>query len=127
MSKTNQKKNIRAPQEQERPGAQSRLRPLPITENDSIQAGNKLLGKIAMITGGDSGIGRAIACLFAKEGAHITIVYLEEHKDAKETKRIVEEKYGRSCLLIRGDIGKEAFCKAAVKKMIGQFGTVDIL
>jgi len=90
MQKANPKKAVRTPQEQARPGLQSRMRPVPQTENDSVNAANKLLGKVAIITGGDSGIGRAVSLLFAKEGADIVIIYLSEHKDAKETKRITE-------------------------------------
>ncbi len=127
MQKANPKKAVRKPQEQSRPGMQYLMKPVPQTENDSASAGNKLLGKVAVITGGDSGIGRAVALLFAKEGADIVIIYLDEHKDAKETKRITEEKYRRNCLLISGDISKETFCKNAMGKVIRKFGQVDIL
>lgn len=92
-----------------------------------MNGSNKLAGKVAVITGGDSGIGRAVALLFAKEGADIVIIYLNEHNDAKETKLLAEEKYGCKCLLISGDISKEIFCKKAVQKTIKQFNHVDIL
>jgi len=127
MQKANPKKAVRKPQEQARPGLQYRMKPVPQTENDAAVAGNKLLGKVAVITGGDSGIGRAVALLFAKEGADIVIIYLDEHKDAKETKRITEEKYRRNCLLVSGDISKESFCKKAIEKAINKFGQVDIV
>ena len=82
--------------------------------------------KVALITGGDSGIGKAVAILFAREGAKVAIVYLEEHEDASETKEIVE-KYGGTLLQIPGDISKEEFCKAAVQKTVDEFGKLDIL
>ena len=127
MQKAAPKKNLRKPQHQARPGKQSLMRPLPVTEKDSVNSANKLLGKVALITGGDSGIGRAVALLFAKEGAHIIIVYLDEHTDARQTAELVEKKYERRCLLISGDISKEAFCKKAAQKAIKQFGKIDIL
>jgi NAD(P)-dependent dehydrogenase (short-subunit alcohol dehydrogenase family) len=85
-----------------------------------------LQDKVAIITGGDSGIGRAVAIAFAKEGADISIVYLEERKDANETKRLVEE-YSRRCLLIEGDVGEEEFCRKAVEQTVKEFGGLDIL
>ena len=81
---------------------------------------------MADITGGDSGIGRAVAIAFAKEGADVSVVYLEEEKDANETRRMVE-KEGRKCLLIAGDIGDEGFCQKAVEKTVKEFGRIDIL
>jgi NAD(P)-dependent dehydrogenase (short-subunit alcohol dehydrogenase family) len=81
---------------------------------------------VALITGGDSGIGRAVAVLFAKEGADVAIVYFNEHKDARETKRLVENQ-GRTCVLIAGDIGQESFCQAAVKQTRRELGDIGIL
>ncbi len=81
---------------------------------------------MAIITGGDSGIGRAVAIAFAKEGANVSVVYLEEEKDATETRRLVE-KEGRKCLLIAGDVGDEGFCQKGVEKTVKEFGRVDIL
>jgi NAD(P)-dependent dehydrogenase (short-subunit alcohol dehydrogenase family) len=127
MQKAGTKKNIRKPQEQSRPGKQALMKPLPVTEDDSIKGSDKLAGKVAVITGGDSGIGRAVALLFAKEGADIVIIYLNEHSDAKETKALAEEKYGCKCFLISGDLSKEAFCKKAAQQTIKQFNHVDIL
>jgi NAD(P)-dependent dehydrogenase (short-subunit alcohol dehydrogenase family) len=87
----------------------------------------KLKNKIAFITGGDSGIGKAVAILFAKEGADVAISYLNEHEDAEKTRQVVEEKYGRKCLLIAGDVSKERHCMAAVNKVVKTFGRIDVL
>jgi NAD(P)-dependent dehydrogenase (short-subunit alcohol dehydrogenase family) len=86
----------------------------------------RLEGKTALITGGDSGIGRAVSVLFAREGANVAIVYLEEDRDAKDTKALVEED-GAACLLIKGDIGSAKFCDDAVKRTVGEFGGLDVL
>ena len=82
--------------------------------------------KVAIITGGDSGIGRAVAIAFAKEGAEISVVYLEEQKDANETKRLVEE-HGGKCLLIKGDVGQEEFCRKTVAQTVKEFGRIDVV
>ncbi|MBJ3763255.1 glucose 1-dehydrogenase [Maribius pontilimi] len=87
----------------------------------------KLDGKVALITGGDSGIGRAVAALFAREGAKVAIAYLHESQDAEETKRIVEEDEGGEALLIEGDLAEKANCEAAVQKTVDRFGKLDIL
>jgi len=127
MQKTNPKKKIRKQQHQARPGQEAAMDPSPKSEKNEINSSNKLAGKTAVITGGDSGIGKAVALLFAKEGADITIIYLNEDKDANETKMMVEEKYGRRCLLVRGDISKETFCKRAVQAVVKVFERIDIL
>lgn len=115
------------PQHQTRqPGLQSEMNPQPVTIKDSYQGSGKLANKVAIISGGDSGIGRAVAVHFAKEGADVAILYLNEHEDADETKRLVEQE-GRRCLAIAGDIGDEAFCKEAVKQTIEAFGKLDIV
>jgi len=120
-------KKIRKPQHQQRPGSEKRMHPQPVFDYPEQKGSDKLKGKIAFITGGDSGIGKAVAILFAKEGADIVISYLNEHKDAKDTKQIIEQKYNRSCFLIPGNIGSEAHCKKAVKKTMQEFGRIDIL
>jgi len=127
MQKAAPKKNLRKAQHQARPGRQSLMKPIPVTEKDGTPTGNKLAGKVALVTGGDSGIGRAVSLLFAKEGADLVIIYLDEQADARETKKLIEEKYGRSCLLISGDICKESFCTRSAQKAIKKFGRIDIL
>jgi NAD(P)-dependent dehydrogenase (short-subunit alcohol dehydrogenase family) len=114
------------PQTQERPGEEARMQPQPIYDNPGVKGCQKLKDKVAIITGGDSGIGRAVAVLFAKEGADVAIVYLNEHKDAQETKKSVEH-YGRKCLTIAGGVDDEQFCYSAVREVINEFGRVDIL
>jgi NAD(P)-dependent dehydrogenase (short-subunit alcohol dehydrogenase family) len=109
-----------------RPGLESEMTPQPDAENSTYQGSGKLEGKVALITGGDSGIGKAVAIAFAKEGADVAIVYLSEHEDAKKTVAEVEQE-GRQCLAIAGDIGKENFCKRAVDKVVQKFGRLDIL
>ena len=125
MQKGNTKKIQRKPQTQTRPGQEWKMEPRPVY--DSAQKTGKLHGKTLLITGGDSGIGRAVAVLFAKEGADVSIVYLNEHKDAKETQSVIQQEQGRKCLLIPGDIANEKFCSSAVKKTLKQFGKIDIL
>lgn len=121
------KKKQRPKQEQpEQPGREYKMKPRPKAEDEKHRGSGKLQNKVALITGGDSGIGRAVAIAFAKEGANISVVYLEEHKDAKETQRQVEE-HGRRCILIPGDVGKEKFCRTAVQETIDQLGRLDIL
>lgn len=115
------------PQHQDQqPGIESQMNPRPITITDSYLSSGKLDGKVALISGGDSGIGRAVALAFAKEGANIAISYLNEHTDADETKKLVEN-IGKSCLLIAGDIGNETFCQQVVDETIKKFGQLDIL
>jgi NAD(P)-dependent dehydrogenase (short-subunit alcohol dehydrogenase family) len=118
---------LQPPQQQERqPGIESEMRPRPKAEDHAYKGCGKLNDKVALITGGDSGIGRAVAILYAKEGADISIVYLNEHGDAEETRRQVEEE-GRRCLLIAGDVGDEAFCREAVERTVSELGRLDIL
>jgi NAD(P)-dependent dehydrogenase (short-subunit alcohol dehydrogenase family) len=125
MQKGGKKRPVRKPQVQSRPGNESKMDPQPLVENGFPGAG-KLKDKIALITGGDSGIGRAVAVLFAKEGAHIAIAYLNEHRDAKETMKMVQE-YDRDCIIIPGDLSQQPNCKSAVAKTIKKFGHIDIL
>jgi NAD(P)-dependent dehydrogenase (short-subunit alcohol dehydrogenase family) len=121
-----EKKPTRPAQTQPKPGRESKMKPHPIDDYEFVMGSNKLEGKIALITGGDSGIGRAVAIRFAKEGANIAIVYLNEHDDAKQTKCLVET-YGRRCILLPGDVSKERFCISCVDKTIKEYGRVDIL
>lgn len=127
MQKGNPKKHLRKPQSQSKPGKEAKMSPQPVFDDREVKGSGKLYNKVAVITGGDSGIGRAVAVLFAKEGADVAILYLSEHSDAKETQRIVEETYHRKCLLIAGDIGREAFCKSAATKILRQYSRVDVL
>jgi NAD(P)-dependent dehydrogenase (short-subunit alcohol dehydrogenase family) len=126
MQKSSPKRRIFPPQHQPHPGMEYKMKPLP--EFDAKQAGsNKLVNKMAVVTGGDSGIGRAVAVAFAKEGANVAILYLNEHTDAKATGKVITEKYNRNCLLIPCDIGKEKECFAAIRKVIRKFKRIDIL
>ena len=108
------------------PGIEQAMDPAPVIIRDNYRGSGKLQGKTALITGGDSGIGRAVAIHFAREGADVAIVYLNENQDAVDTKKMVEAE-GRECLLIPGNIREESFCKEAVEKAIGQFGKLNIL
>jgi NAD(P)-dependent dehydrogenase (short-subunit alcohol dehydrogenase family) len=109
-----------------KPGLEKDLSIKPMYDAPFYKGSEKLLDMVAIITGGDSGIGRAVAVLFAREGADIVIVYLNEHEDAEETKSMVE-KEGRNCLLIPGDVSDKEFCKTAVQQTIDEFGKLDIL
>src|SRR5436190_11108220 len=120
-------RKVRPPQRQKRqPGREYKMRPQPKSGGTEYLGCGKLRDKVALISGGDSGIGRAVAVLFAKEGADIAIVYRNEHRDAKETKQRVEDQ-GRECLLIAGDVGQERFCQSAVTQVKRELGQIDIL
>lgn len=120
-----QKKETLPPQQQDqRPGHESEMEPKPDETRPAYKGSGKLEGKAAIITGGDSGIGRAVAVLFAREGADVAVVYLEENEDAEKTKELVE-KEGRRCLLLPGDAGDAAFCKDVVKRTVDAFGRLD--
>jgi NAD(P)-dependent dehydrogenase (short-subunit alcohol dehydrogenase family) len=110
----------------QQPGKESEMTPKPEAEKASHRGSGKLEGKVALITGGDSGIGRAAAIAFAKEGADVAIAYLNEHEDAGESKRLVEEK-GARCIIIAGDVGDESFCRQAVERTVKELGRLDIL
>lgn len=125
MQKGGEAKKVRKAQSQRMPGIEEKMEPKPISLKP--QPSKKLAGKIALITGGDSGIGRAVALLFAQEGADIAISYLSEERDATEVKRLVEEEFGQKCLLIGGDIRKERQCQKIVANTIKAFGKLDIL
>jgi NAD(P)-dependent dehydrogenase (short-subunit alcohol dehydrogenase family) len=124
-----QKKNAgsRPKQRQTRqPGREYKMVPRPRVTLPEYRGSGKLANKVALITGGDSGIGRAVAVLFAKEGADVAVTYLNEHRDAKETQRLVELE-GRRCLLFPGDIGDEKRCQQTVKETVNRLGRVDVL
>jgi len=122
-----QRKKLQPAQHQERqPGREHKMKPRPRAEDKTHRGTGKLRDKVAIITGGDSGIGRAVAIAFAKEDADVSVLYLQEDKDANETKRLVE-KAGRKCLLIAGDVGQEGFCRKAVEQTVKEFGKIDIL
>ena len=102
------------------------MTPRPKAENRAHHGAGKLNGKVALITGGDSGIGRAVAIAFAREGADLAIAYLDEHKDAEETKRLVEQE-GQRCMTVAGDVGSHEHCLQAVRIVLRELGHLDIL
>ena len=127
MQKASPKRTVRKPaRQQKQPGVEALMEPRPVFSSDTYKASGKLEGKTAIITGGDSGIGRAVAVLFAREGCNVALVYLNEHKDARLTRSLVEAE-NRQCLLIAGDIGRESFCRQAVERTIKKFGSLNIL
>lgn len=115
-----------AQHQDQQPGLESLMNPRPLAEDPTYTASSKLIDKVAIITGGDSGIGRAVSIAFAKEGADVVIVHLNEHDDALETKARVEQ-LGKRCLVLAGDVGAEAFCQEVVNQTIQTFGKIDIL
>ncbi|MDF3201760.1 SDR family oxidoreductase [Pseudomonas sp. 1912-s] len=115
-----------ASQAQSVPGSQKKMDPYPDCGEKSYTGSGRLANKIALITGADSGIGRAVAIAFAREGADVALAYLDEHEDAKETARWVEEA-GRQCLLLPGDLAQKATCQAIVDQTVEQFGRIDVL
>lgn len=122
-----QSNQLQPPQQQNRqPGIEAEMIPKPQTRDLKYRGSGKLQGKVALITGGDSGIGRSVAILYAREGADIAIVYLNEHTDANETKQLIEQE-GKRCLPIAGDVGDEKFCQQAVDQTVKAFGHLDIL
>jgi NAD(P)-dependent dehydrogenase (short-subunit alcohol dehydrogenase family) len=124
MSK--EKKLQPAQRQRRQPGREYKMKPRPKAEDERQRGSGKLEGKVAIITGGDSGIGRAVAIAFAKEGADVAINYLEEDKDAKETQRLVQ-KHGRKCVLLAGDVGDERVCRRIVDQTVKDLGKLDIL
>ncbi|WP_246440710.1 SDR family oxidoreductase [Rhabdobacter roseus] len=117
---------IKGQTQPDQPGVEELMKPEPIVIRDNYRGSGKLDGKTALITGGDSGIGRAVAVHFAREGANVAIVYLNEDQDAEDTRQMVEDE-GKRCLLIRGDVREENFCKEAVEKTVNEFGKLNIL
>ena len=114
------------PQHQAKPGKESDVEPAPMYDAPFYKGSGKLKGKVALITGGDSGIGRSIAILFAREGADVAIAYLAEDEDAEVTRAAVE-KEGRRCLLIKGDVKRRAFCRSAVERTVKKLGGLNVL
>lgn len=129
MSQDPREKGPKPPQpsqQQEPPGLESEIDPKPDYGEESYKGSGKLKGKAAVITGGDSGIGRAVALAFAREGADVLISYLSEESDAEETARVVEAA-GRKCVTVAGDISEEAHCRAIINRAVKEFGKVDVL
>lgn len=118
--------DIPAQSQDRQPALESKMTPKPQYDRDSYQGSDKLKGKVALITGGDSGIGRSVAVLYAKEGADVAISYLDEHQDAEKTKALVEAQ-NQKCYLFPGDISSEKFCQSLVQQVIKQAGKLDIL
>lgn len=108
------------------PGFENEMNPKPIFDDENYKGSEKLKGKTALITGGDSGIGKAVAIAFAKEGANVAIAYLDEHEDAKETVKLIEN-YGVKALSIATDISDDENCEKLVEQVIGEFGQLNIL
>lgn len=125
-SRSDDKSPQRPPQSQEPPGDEAMMHPRPKFQRREYRGSGKLEGRVALITGGDSGIGRATALLFAREGADVAIVYLSEDRDAAETAEMVT-KEGRRCFRMRGDLGQQRFCHQVVERTIAQYGRLDIL
>ncbi|WP_111671037.1 glucose 1-dehydrogenase [Algoriphagus litoralis] len=125
---TDSKKSDQNPAQKQdvQPGKEHKMNPLPEYSPIQSATGTQLRGKTAVITGGDSGIGRAVAVLFAQEGANVVVSYLEEDRDASETKRVAEE-YGVECLLIKGDVGNKEHCGSIIDTTVSKFGGIDIV
>ncbi|MFL0194744.1 SDR family oxidoreductase [Clostridium sp. WILCCON 0269] len=119
-------KSVPEQKQNRHPGIESEMNPIPIFESPDYIGTGKLKDKVVLITGGDSGIGKAVAVAFAKEGANLAIVYYDEHNDAEDTKKVIEAN-GRQCLLLSGDISDNNFCNIAVKKTIDKFNKIDVL
>lgn len=113
-------------QHHQKPGYESEIKPAPLYDAPFWRGSGKLEGKVALVTGGDSGIGRAVAVLFAREGADVAIVYLSEDGDAEVTKQAVEGE-GRRCIILRGDVADRTFCRKAVSTTLKQLGGLDVL
>jgi NAD(P)-dependent dehydrogenase (short-subunit alcohol dehydrogenase family) len=120
-----QKQTLPPQVQDQQPGHETEMNPRPDYE-PRYPGSDRLKGKVALITGGDSGIGRAAAVLFAREGADLAILYLNESEDAQETKRLIERE-GRSCVTVAGDVGDPNFCRSAVDQTIQRFGKLDVL
>ena len=126
MANQDEKPSIPPQHQDQQPGKEAAMMPRPKAEMEGYKGSGKLLGKVALVTGGDSGIGRAVAIGFAKEGANVVIAYLNEHEDAKETQRYVEAA-GRDCVTVAGDVGDPAFCSKMIDTAMAKFGRLDIV
>lgn len=126
MNKQDEKRAFPPQHQEQQPGSEAIMTPRPESTGKNYLASGKLAGKVALISGGDSGIGRAAAIAFAKEGADVAIAYLDEHQDAKETKQYVQQA-GRQCITLAGDIGKEEFCRQMIETAVSAFGKLDVL
>ncbi len=114
------------PQQQPEPGKEGEMTPRPEYRGEDYKAAGKLQGKVAIITGGDSGIGRSVAVLFAREGADVAILYLDQHQDAEQTRKVVEE-HGRTCLTFAGDVADRDVCRKVIDETLAKLGKLDIL
>ncbi|MHB0804901.1 SDR family oxidoreductase [Stutzerimonas nitrititolerans] len=119
-------KQTMPPQQQPEPGKEDEMTPRPEFRGEDYKAAGKLQDKVAIITGGDSGIGRSVAVLFAREGADVVILYLDQYQDADETRRVVEQQ-GRRCLTFAGDVADQDVCRKVVDETVATFGRLDIL
>ena len=124
--KTNIPETFPAQHQPTQPGSQQRMNPVPITVSPTYKPAGKLTGKVALVTGGDSGIGQAAAIAFAREGADVAVAFLSERTDAGDTQKLIEQQ-GRKCLLIDCDLRNEAAAKAAIDKTVGAFSKLDVL
>jgi NAD(P)-dependent dehydrogenase (short-subunit alcohol dehydrogenase family) len=118
--------SVPAQGQEEQPGREHQMTPQPEIIREGYKGSDKLKGKVALITGGDSGIGRSAAVHFAREGADVAIIYLDEDTDAQDTQRLIE-KEGRRCILIAGDVGQESFCQQAVERTVRELGKLNIV
>lgn len=126
MAKAKKKRTRPAQKQRRQPGREHQMRPRPQSQMREYRGAGRLTDQVALITGGDSGIGRAVAIAYAKEGADVAIVYLDETRDAKETCREIE-RLGRRCIGIRADISNERACRSVIRRVMGEFGRLDIL
>lgn len=126
MAGQDQKPNIPPQHQEHQPGSEAAMQPKPQAEMKNYKGSGKLKGKVALVTGGDSGIGRAAAIAFAKEGANVLIAYFDEHEDARETQRYIEAE-GREGVILGGDVGEAEFCRKMVDTTLSSFGRLDIV
>jgi NAD(P)-dependent dehydrogenase (short-subunit alcohol dehydrogenase family) len=126
MNKQPARKRTKPPQRQRRPGLESKMRPRPASKMRDYRAAGRLEGQVALVTGGDSGIGRAVAIAFAKEGADVAIAYLDEHSDARETAKSIKQ-LDRRCVTLAADLSDVAECERVVEETVAELGRLDVL